>query len=661
MVQGRDASLAGAHDESRESAYESGATLALCVVALAAFYLHSHSLARLPVDDAGISVAYARTLVEGHGLRVTHESPVTEGYSNPSWTLILIVLEALGADSLTFVKPLGVFFAALALPVIMFWGPIAESRRLRLEDALAPWIAALHPSFVYWAQGGLEMGLQVLGIASLTALGLGAPSPRRGLLFGAAAAWVALTRPEGPLYVLAAGSGWLFRLLRERRRLGRADLNAALAGALPVLVYLAFRLRYFGEWLPNTYFAKNAWDFGATVYLAGFFAAYRPLCIACVCALPLACLGARGTRLRGLCNMLVLAALGYFAYHAKGDWMMEWRFLAPLAPFQGAALAAGISGARQALARAAQGPLFCGPGMKVPTRIQRTLLMLGLLLTFWTAYKLLSTEFERSEPVRRAGWDVSITIAKGTPFEPASRILAPFKMAHPLLIASDMGAISLGMRHAELWDFAGLTDPAVARHFDQLGTLEDYLAHEGPPTLALAWGPGTFFHSLPLVAARYTRVAPGYYLLRGLTPNQDPRCPGGKQRVLALGPKRLYAVIADELRANEPLRALARWRCAHSYLADRALPDLPARSALARLSRAHAESAMGRARPELALRFYSLCAVIGLHDTRLSVACRKRAEPIRSALFDRTAPPAPAAPVAPAAAAQERLPSRARP
>lgn len=612
---------------------ESGAAWALVFVAVALFFLHVAYLFREPIDDAGISVAYARTLAEGHGLRINAESAAAEGYSNPSWTFLLALIELLGFDSITFLRPLCVAFAALSLPLVALWGPAAERRSLRVEDSLGPMIAATHPSFVHWAQGGLEMGLQMFGIALTGLLALARPTRGRALGFGGAAALVVLTRPEGALYAAAASTGYLLLMRYERRGSCGLTLRALATFALPVLAYLAFRRWYFSEWLPNTYFSKHAWDFDASRYFLTYYRAHTLLCHATLLAAPLALLAPGRARARSLQTLLTLGAIAFFAFWAKGDWMREWRFLAPLAPFHGAVIGAAVGAVRTFACKLA------ARSGRMRAHASRVELTAGLLVVALAIYRVVPTLLTRSPDLQKAGWDVAIVQPKDARYERAYEPLASFGMSHPLVIASDMGVVALGMRDAELWDFAGLTDPATSKHFEQgerdrnVAAFQDYMQHEGPPTVALAWGPATFFRRSQM-AAWYDEIAPRRYVLKGLTSRRDPRCPGSKAAILATPTKKLGATILGEARAGKAVQALARWRCAHTYRADERLPSQAERVEMAVRIRHMAERAEGAQRLEPALRLYSLCAVLSIRSAHPSTFCRKQAEALRMRLFE---------------------------
>lgn len=68
-----------------------------------------------------------------------------------------------------------------------------------------------------------------------------------------------LTRPEGPLFA-ACCFGWFVMHGRIMTGCWWPDLRAAAYLVTPLVVLVAghylFRYGYYGEWLPNTYYAK---------------------------------------------------------------------------------------------------------------------------------------------------------------------------------------------------------------------------------------------------------------------------------------------------------------------------------------------------------------------------------------------------------------------
>lgn len=196
-------------------------------------------------DDSFISLRFAARLLAGHGLTWTDGERV-EGYSNLAWVLATAGLGALGLDLIAAARLLGALCTALAL-----W-QLAALVRPRdaagcVRAALPPLLLGSAAPLAVWTCGGLE-GPLVLWC--LVAGGAAVVHHHRGERpLGATAglpfALLCLARPDGPLWVGTTALG-----------LGRAGLRLLPWPAAAVLGQLAFRLAYYGEWLPNTAHVK---------------------------------------------------------------------------------------------------------------------------------------------------------------------------------------------------------------------------------------------------------------------------------------------------------------------------------------------------------------------------------------------------------------------
>ena len=297
-----------------------------------------------------------------------------------------------------------------------------------------------------------------------------------------------------------------------------------------------------------------------------------------------------------------------FVFQSKGDWMREWRFLAPLVPLLGCALAAGLSALRPAL----QGPLPAG-------------LALGLLALVVGAEGL-----HRSPEVRRSPELPYRYVAQQ--FVGVRARTQALGQRHALLGFPDLGGQALLLREAEVVDVAGLADYALAHHAGNLAALDDYLASEGPPVLLDAHGPSGHLRELPQLMARFGRDGGGHYVLRGLSAAEDPRCPGGKAATLALAPPAQVQAFARDVADDAPERALGRWRCLRAYLDDAQLPPREAREQLARQAEARAEAHLAAGKRLPALRHLSLATLLSDGDAHR----RRRTERLRAELFPRT-------------------------
>ncbi|HEX6811739.1 MAG TPA: hypothetical protein VF384_08965 [Planctomycetota bacterium] len=213
-------------------------------------------------DDAFISFRYARNLLAGHGLAF-NPGEYVEGYTNLLWTLEVAGLWCLGLRPELSAHVLSIALTAGTLALV-----VASALRLERDPhrRLVAWLAlglvACCPSFAVWSTSGLETRqftfLIVLGSFLLTST---ATSRRSLLLASLAFAAAELTRPETPMIF---GCAFAWRVVQDRLT-GQLQFGRVLALAAPFTVVIAchflWRHGYYGEWLPNTYYAKHvrAW------------------------------------------------------------------------------------------------------------------------------------------------------------------------------------------------------------------------------------------------------------------------------------------------------------------------------------------------------------------------------------------------------------------
>ncbi len=226
---------------------------------LGLFALHAALYAAWLIDDAGISIAYATNLANGLGLVAQPGAAPVEGYSNPSWVLVLAALARANLLLLPgTLKVLGGLLVAAAYAIVLRLASRVASRP-QLVGAAALLLCSANPSFVIWCTSGLEnplYALAILGLAELTLVATTADSRQRTPLaaaLGLVAALVATTRPDGVLYAVLPAALLLAFGAGSRRAL------SAYAAALlvPILLFFVARLATFHALVPNTYVAKG--------------------------------------------------------------------------------------------------------------------------------------------------------------------------------------------------------------------------------------------------------------------------------------------------------------------------------------------------------------------------------------------------------------------
>jgi len=200
------------------------------------------------MDDSFVYFRYVDNLVFlGHGL-VYNRGEYVEGFSSPLWALLLSALRALELPWWTIVRGLGV-----ASFLACGWLLILAHRRLAPAGAPVLNLPLVFVSVAYgplcYFSSGLETPL-VQVAAPLFALRLLGPAP---LALDFALAISPLLRHE---LALPLGLYGLFLWARGRRFPWRLFALSALCSG----VWLSFRLLYYADLFPNTFYLKNVTD-----------------------------------------------------------------------------------------------------------------------------------------------------------------------------------------------------------------------------------------------------------------------------------------------------------------------------------------------------------------------------------------------------------------
>jgi hypothetical protein len=290
-------------------------------------------------DDATISFRYARNLVEGLGL-VYNAGERVEGYTNFLWTMLLAGGMSLGVAPESLAHALSSASWLTTLLLLASWSALLQRERPWPLPPMAAIALALHPHGRLFATSGLETALFDLLLTATVGLAMAAPPERwwrvQALGVGLLGALAMMTRPEGGL-VLILG------LLA----LGRSSGLALLPAAALLGPWLGFKLLYYGDLLPNTWYAKGAgsqWAQGL-IYLRLYFGTYGLVALGLPAAAALAWTErSAGPPFPGARRwLLVVLPVLWCAYVARvgGDFMYA-RFLLPITPLLLLALEWGL-------------------------------------------------------------------------------------------------------------------------------------------------------------------------------------------------------------------------------------------------------------------------------------------------------------------------------
>lgn len=206
-------------------------------------------------DDAMISMQYARNLAQGHGLVWNAGETPVEGYSNPLWVLVMAVVHLFPigmAETSFYVKLISLVFLALNLVMVKL---IAEELT---DDPVVPLLAVGLTAFYFplnnWSLQGMEVGFEAFLLSTAAWLALRAFTGKvfsywPYLILGLAV----ILRMDAAAPALAACA---VLALADSKRRNQHLLWGVGAVAAALVLLTVFRLAYYGEWLPNTYYLK---------------------------------------------------------------------------------------------------------------------------------------------------------------------------------------------------------------------------------------------------------------------------------------------------------------------------------------------------------------------------------------------------------------------
>jgi arabinofuranosyltransferase len=284
-------------------------------------------------DDAFISFRYARNLAEGNGL-VFNPGERVEGYTNFLWTVIIAIGMKVGISPL--ISSLVLSLASYA--AIIFFLTWLVDRLAPTNSVVIVSLAAVATAQSYIMASFGTSGLETMFAAALALGMLVSASLKRFALAGTLGILATLSHPDHLLYYAALGLALLLDPETLRRPLvwwtdkerRRQLLGFAAPFFLLFLPYFLGRWAYYGQFYPNTYYAKS----GSIPY---FSQGVRYLVLSLVeggayVALPLALVAAsaRWVRLEARYFLVVTPLMCFYVAKIGGDFMLGRLFVALL-------------------------------------------------------------------------------------------------------------------------------------------------------------------------------------------------------------------------------------------------------------------------------------------------------------------------------------------
>ena len=227
------------------------------LVIVAVFVVHAISL-NFTQDDAFISYRYVKNFTNGHGL-VFNPGERVEGYTNFLWIIVLSIFAKFGLDITVVSKILGIASGCITLFLLYKISALFFQKKKSSTSSPQGWFFALFPplllasnsAFAYWSISGLETVFFLIAI--LLSVYFYFVNQRLMVVFTALST---LIRPEGVLiFVIII----LYKLFFKKDKL--KDCLFSLAGFIALLLpFLIFKILYYGDILPNSFYAKTGFS-----------------------------------------------------------------------------------------------------------------------------------------------------------------------------------------------------------------------------------------------------------------------------------------------------------------------------------------------------------------------------------------------------------------
>jgi hypothetical protein len=274
-------------------------------------------------DDAYISFRYSRNWVEGNGL-VYNPGERVEGYTNFLWTTLIAIALRLGV---------GAEHASIALSFASFAGVIALTtlllKRMNLGGrppmvSLAGIVLATNYTFASYGTSGLE----TMAATFLVLLAVERADSGAFVTAGVAAIAATMMHPDHALFYATLGA----TILLFPKDRWRNIVRYAAPFVFIFIPYYLLRWRYYGDFFPNTYYAKSG---GAAYYSQGaVYLWVSGLAAGVLAVVPFALWGAYLYRRHLVARFALFAVPSYLLYVAKigGDFMLG-RLLCAILPY----------------------------------------------------------------------------------------------------------------------------------------------------------------------------------------------------------------------------------------------------------------------------------------------------------------------------------------
>ncbi|MBS1516817.1 MAG: hypothetical protein JSS91_01885 [Bacteroidetes bacterium] len=285
------------------------------------------------IDDLYIYFRYVDNFTKGNGI-VFNTGERVEGFSSFSWFLILSLIKSAGLPLEMTSKLAGIMFAFAGAACLYF---ICKGSGLSKYYLPALCLMVFNLPFILWSVSGFEimMFIFLLLMSFLMIIRITSDSGFSAFLVSLIFL-ISVSRPEGVIF--SAGMLCFIYIFSMNRKL---LLKYAAVYGLLFISFLTFRFVYFGDLLPNTYYAKighnivgyyefRTYKNGIFYFL--YFLRYNPQFILFFLLLPLVFRKLISNKIFLFAAAMFLLQFIFIVF-SGGDWMVQYRFAVVSVPF----------------------------------------------------------------------------------------------------------------------------------------------------------------------------------------------------------------------------------------------------------------------------------------------------------------------------------------
>jgi len=232
-------------------------------------------------DDAFIAFRYVSNSILGYGY-VWNAPPFlpVEGYTSFLWVIVLdVVWRVFNLEPPKSANVISLIFSFAILVLSSFFilkmnlNRYLNGKRFLFVSIFLVFLL-LNRTFLAWTSSGLETAMFSFLLILWVGVFIFVKKPVFRAGFGAlTASFLELARPDGYLFCIMSIIMILLIFLAERKK------GVIIYGFMPFIIavaHLLWRVSFYGEWLPNTYYAKydGIWPISGVIYFSSFLLEY---------------------------------------------------------------------------------------------------------------------------------------------------------------------------------------------------------------------------------------------------------------------------------------------------------------------------------------------------------------------------------------------------